>query len=111
MLQPRDNGIVLWTLRYGDEVRDSDPYFKSIKPSDSEPDLASLLGDLIKSRTKRWSADLMKDPVQDKLVELIKSKKKGKKPKKAEPEKSAVGGDNVIDLMAALRNSLKGRGK
>ena len=27
MLEPRDNGIVLWTLRYGDEVRDEDQYF------------------------------------------------------------------------------------
>ena len=24
MLVPRDRGIVLWTLRYGDEVRDPD---------------------------------------------------------------------------------------
>ena len=25
--KPRDKGIVLWTLRYGDEVRDPDDYF------------------------------------------------------------------------------------
>ena len=27
MLEPRDKGIVLWTLRYGDEVRDRNNYF------------------------------------------------------------------------------------
>ncbi len=27
ILEPRDNGIVLWTLRFGDEVRDASDYF------------------------------------------------------------------------------------
>ena len=27
MLQPRDAGIVVWTLRYGEEVRDAEEYF------------------------------------------------------------------------------------
>src|SRR2546421_7329470 len=31
LLEPRDNGMVLWTLRYGDEVRDESEYFKGIK--------------------------------------------------------------------------------
>ncbi len=30
MLEPRGKGIVLWTLRYGDEVRDEDLYFARI---------------------------------------------------------------------------------
>ena len=30
MLEPRDKGIVLWTLRYGDEVRDDEAYFGEI---------------------------------------------------------------------------------
>ena len=31
LLEPRDKGIVLWTLRYGDEVRDEAEYFKGIQ--------------------------------------------------------------------------------
>jgi DNA end-binding protein Ku len=31
LLEPRDKGMVLWTLRYGDEVRDETAYFKRIK--------------------------------------------------------------------------------
>ena len=36
MLEPRGKGIVAWTLRYGDEVRDEDAYFGEIddRPSD-----------------------------------------------------------------------------
>ena len=30
MLEPRGKGIVLWTLRYGDEVRDEAAYFEEI---------------------------------------------------------------------------------
>src|SRR3546814_10918084 len=36
MLVPRDQGITLWTLRYGDEVRDPDDYFDAIKPEKPE---------------------------------------------------------------------------
>src|SRR5205823_11365380 len=31
LLEPRDRGMVLWTLRYGDEVRDETGHFKGIK--------------------------------------------------------------------------------
>jgi DNA end-binding protein Ku len=107
LLKPRDAGIVLWTLRYGDEVRDSKPYFDAIKPVNVEPELAGLIKDLIAERTKPWSDDLVSDPVQDNLIELIKSKKKSRKPTKAKPEPKH--GDNVIDLMDALKRSLKGK--
>ncbi len=30
ILKPRDNGIVLWTLRFGDEVRDASDYFSAV---------------------------------------------------------------------------------
>jgi DNA end-binding protein Ku len=107
LLKPRDEGIILWTLRYGDEVRDPKAYFDPIKPVDVEPQLASLISDLIAERTKPWSDEPIKDPVQDRLIDIIKSKKKGKKPRKpAADEKPA---DNVISLMDALKRSLKGR--
>ena len=39
MLAARDNGIVLWTLRYGDEVRDPQDYFGDIQTDRVEPKL------------------------------------------------------------------------
>ena len=41
LLEPRDRGIVLWTLRYGDEVRDEKDYFADIKKAKPEPDMAA----------------------------------------------------------------------
>lgn len=107
LLEPRDNGIVLWTLRYGDEVRDEKPYFAGIKKAEPEADMKPLMEKLIKSRTKDWSPDLAEDPVQDELLSIIKAKEKGRKTKKSPPAPKTEG--NVISIMDALKKSLEPR--
>src|SRR3984957_15187346 len=105
MLEPRGKGIILWTLRYGDEVRDPDTYFNKIGDGDVAPKLMTLVKQLIDERTKPWTPKMVDDPVQDRLLDLIASKKKGRKPAqtaKAQPEAPS----NVIDIMDALRKSL-----
>ncbi|MBF9232410.1 non-homologous end joining protein Ku [Microvirga alba] len=104
MLEPRDRGIVLWTLRYGDEVRDPEPYFGHIGAEKVDPQLMSLVSALIDERRRAWSADMVSDPVQESLLALIASKKRGKRPQKAKgaPERPS----NVINIMDALRRSL-----
>ncbi len=110
MLQPWDKGIILWTLRFGDEVRDEDEYFDTVEAKKPEKKLQDLVESLIEQRTTAWSDVMVKDPVQDKLLDIIKAKGKPKraaKPKKREsaPEPQS----NVIDLMAALKKSLEGK--
>jgi DNA end-binding protein Ku len=105
LLEPRDNGIVLWTLRYGDEVRNETEYFKSAEKGEPDAELTPLIQKLIKARTRKWSPSLAEDPVQDDLLALIKSKEKGSKPARAKPRPETKG--NVIDIMDALRRSLK----
>jgi DNA end-binding protein Ku len=107
MLVPRGKGIVVWTLRYGDEVRREDDYFAAIPEEKPDPDARGLIDRLIKARSLDWSPALIKDPVEDKLKAIIAAKKKGLKPKKqAEPAPTT---GNVINLMDALRNSLKAK--
>lgn len=55
LLDARDNGIVLWTLRYGDEVRPEKDYFAGIKEAEPDADLRPLMDKLITTRTKVWS--------------------------------------------------------
>ncbi|KUL97364.1 DNA repair protein [Bosea sp. WAO] len=106
MLEPRDNGIVLWTLRYGDEVRDEKNYFSGIDKEKPPPELLSLAQRFIATKTQDWSTDMVKDPVQEHLHKLIASKKrKGSR-------KSAVSGEkgrpaNVVNLFDALKKSLQ----
>lgn len=108
MLEPRGKGIILWTLRYGDEVRDQDVYFEDIDDDKPDAALMKLVRTLIDERKKRWSAKLVGDPVQDRLLEIIEAKKKDRKPAKpaqkkaAEPETAS----NVVSIMDALKKSL-----
>ena len=76
MLEPRDKGIVLWTLRFGDEVRSQDEYFGKIAAGKIDPKLMNLVSTLIDERSKPWSADMTRDPVQDRLLEIIAARKR-----------------------------------
>lgn len=112
MLQPWENGIVLWTLRFGDEVRDEDDYWKSVKAEKPDAKMLSMVEQIIEERTTTWDKSMVKDPVQDRLLEIIKSKQKPKrktKAKKDEADASIEPQSNVIDLMAALKKSLEGK--
>jgi DNA end-binding protein Ku len=104
MLEPRDKGIVLWTLRYGDEVRDPEPYFADVGSEPPAPKMLSLVTALIDKNTKSWNAEMVSDPVQNRLLEIIAAKD-GKGPAaKAKPKPE--GGAQVINIMDALRKSL-----
>jgi DNA end-binding protein Ku len=109
LLEPRDKGIVLWTLRYGDEVRDPKDYFGDLGEDRQDPALMKLVKSLIDERTKPWSADMVDDPVQARLLELIRSKKKKGARKTAKPkaEPQPEPGGNVINIMDALRKSIE----
>lgn len=113
MLEPRENGIVLWTLRYGDEVRDPDDYFGSMTAEKSESQHMKMMEKFIAARSAPWDSSILEDPVQDRLLDIIKDKKKkASKKKKIEPAEQhhpRPKGENVVDLMAALKKSLKGR--
>lgn len=107
MLEPRDNGIVLWTLRYGDEVRDPKDYFKAVGSAKSDADYMKLMEKFIDENSAPWDPSIVDDPVQDRLLDIIAAKKKGKKKKtttKAKPDHEAP--SNVINIMDALKKSL-----
>ncbi|SCX21008.1 MULTISPECIES: non-homologous end joining protein Ku [Agrobacterium] len=109
VLEPRDDGIVLWSLRFGDEVRPEEAYFEDIIDDDGDPDLIPLVQKLIKQKTARWSPDMVSDPIQESLLKLIAEKKKALKPRKAAKGKKSEAAEpksNVINIMDALRKSV-----
>jgi DNA end-binding protein Ku len=107
VLEPRDEGIVLWTLRFGDEVRPEESYFEDID-DESDPDLIPLVQQLIKKKTARWTPDMASEPIQESLLKLIAEKKKALKPtKKATKGKPvAAAASNVVNIMDALKQSI-----
>ena len=111
MLVPRGKGIVLWTLRYGDEVRDPEAYFGNIETKKANAKQLDLVKKLIEEKTQDWTPKMVGDPVQEKLLDIIAEKKKGRKrapkAKAAEPETPS----NVINIMDALRKSIESESK
>ena len=111
MLQPRDRGVIVWTLRYGDEVRDSAAYFSHIKSETIEPKLMSLITTLIEDRVTSWSESLVVDPVQQNLKKIIAAKEKGARPAKRTKPHAPPPPSNVVSIMDALKRSVESEKK
>ena len=100
-------GMVMETLRYADEVNKASSYFRDIGDADPDEELLDLATTLIDKKTGKFDATDFHDRYADALKELIERKKKGTTLNIDTDEKSAdPRGSNVVDLMAALKNSL-----
>jgi DNA end-binding protein Ku len=112
-LKPCGRGIVMEVLRYADEVRTAQSYFREIPDSKPDPELLDLATTLIDKKAAPFKPDQFHDRYVDALKGLIekKSKAKGKTILEDVEEPSGKRGSNVIDLMAALKKSVGGGGK
>lgn len=104
-LEVRGRGLVAWSLRPHDEVRDAGDFFDDIPAVKADPDMVEIAERIIGQKDARFDPTKFKDRYDDALRDLIKAKQKGGKALVEAPEPDDT---NVIDLMAALRNSLKG---
>ncbi|MCP8884452.1 Ku protein [Devosia sp. XJ19-1] len=110
-IKPSGTGLMLETLHYEEEIRKADPFFSQISAKKAEDDLLDVATALIDKKTAPFDAGAFKDHYQSALKELIqrKMKAKGRKitaAKDEAPERPS--GENVVDLMAALKQSLEG---
>jgi DNA end-binding protein Ku len=101
-LEPRDRGILAYTLRSHDEVRDADDFFGDIPKTKADPEMVEIAAKIIAQKEGAFEPDTFRDRYEDALRKLIEAKRKGRKFKVAEPAKPAETGD----LMEALRRSL-----
>lgn len=107
-IKPCGKGMLLETLRYADEVRKGQAFFSEIDDSKPAKELLDLATTLIDSRTAPFDASEFKDRYVDALRRLIDKKAKSKSDKLVIEDTEPAEGpsSNVIDLMAALKNSL-----
>jgi DNA end-binding protein Ku len=104
-LEPDGKGMIVWSLRSHDEIRDAGEYFDDIpdgKPAAAMVDIATRI---IEQLEGPFDPSKFVDRYEDALRELIRAKQKGTKStiRAAAPDDS-----NVVDLMDALRRSLGG---
>jgi DNA end-binding protein Ku len=111
-VRPCGKGILLETLHYADEVKKADSFFSEIPAKSTDPELLDVATALIDKKTAKFDAREFKDHYHAALRELIarKLKSKGKKVATEVEETARPRGDNVVDLMSALKKSLEGSG-
>ncbi len=104
-LEPRDKGILAYSLRTDDEVRKTDDIFGSI--SDAKPDasMIAIARKIIEQKEGPFDPTAIVDRYEQALKALIAQKQNGKEPVEANKPDDT----NVIDLMAALKASLGGK--
>jgi len=111
-LKPCGRGMVLETLRYADELRKAQSYFREIPDSKPDADLLDLAETLIEKKSAKFDASEFHDRYVDALKGLIEKKSKAKGRKIIEETDDAPRAKgNVIDLMAALKKSVEGGAK
>jgi DNA end-binding protein Ku len=106
-LEPRDKGIIAYTLRMGDEVIAPKDAFDDIPNTRPDKEMIEIARKIIEQKEGDFEPAKFEDRYETALRDLIRRKEKGEKLVTAEP----VEEDNVIDLMAALKKSLKAGGK
>ncbi|MCS3929209.1 DNA end-binding protein Ku [Bradyrhizobium elkanii] len=103
-LEPRDKGLIGTLLRYPYEVRDPAEYFDEIQDVKVTKDMLDLAKHIVNQKAGRFDPDKFEDHYETALVDLINQKRAGKVIRPKERPK----GENVVDLMDALRRSVGG---
>ena len=102
-LMPMQQGMVAHTLNDERDLNPAKDLFEDVQGIKSDPEMIKLAVQLIDRQTGRYDPSDLEDRYETRLREIIEAKLKGKgiAPAEAAPEPS-----NVVDLMAALRQSL-----
>ncbi|HVZ27877.1 MAG TPA: Ku protein [Rhizomicrobium sp.] len=102
-LEPRDKGILVYTLRMADEVIPAKDAFDDIPAQKPDSRMVDIAKKIIEQQEGDFEPAKFEDRYENALRELIRRKEKGEKLVTAEPVEES----NVIDLMEALKRSLK----
>ena len=105
-IEPLGKGMLGTTLRYPYELRDEDEFFGDIKNPKISKDMVELAGHILDSKAAHFDPSKFKDEYETALKALVKRKAAGKPVKSVEREEKP---SNVINLMDALKQSLKGK--
>jgi DNA end-binding protein Ku len=104
-IEPLGKGLLGTTLRYPYELRDEDDYFDDIRSPKISKDMVELASHILDTKAAHFDPSKFRDEYENALKALVRRKASGKTIKVAERERKP---DNVVNLMDALKASLKG---
>lgn len=102
-LEPRDKGIVVYSLRTRGEVRQPAEFFRDIPEAEPDAGMVEIASKIIDQLEGEFDPSGFIDHYEEALKALIAAKQKGQKPKAAPAPKDTP----ASDLMEALRRSLQ----
>jgi DNA end-binding protein Ku len=102
-LDPKQKGLMLYVLRYEDELRSAKSILSGVKEFSVDADELSLAKQLIKGKTSKLDLSAYKDDYEAAVKKLVEAKRKGKPLPVPEPEPKNA---KVVSIMDALRSSL-----
>lgn len=109
-IEPRGKGMIAYTLRNHDEVRDPEEVFQEIDDVKPDKKMIEIALKIVEQQEGPFDPTRFHDRYEDALRELIESRQgdggDDGTVQAAPPEES-----NVIDLMDALKKSLAGKGR
>ena len=109
MLEAFDKGLLATTLRYAYEVRSQGDFFEDIPDIKLPAEMRQLAAHIIDTKTGKFDPKKFEDHYENALTELLQRKQAGRA---VEPIRDAEPKERqVINLMDALRASLKGNAK
>jgi DNA end-binding protein Ku len=102
-IMPMEDGLVAHTLAEERDLNNPKPLFEDLHDLKSDPEMIKLAKQLIDRQSGRYDPADAEDRYETRLRAVIAAKLEGEgiAPAEEAPER-----DNVIDLMAALRQSL-----
>jgi DNA end-binding protein Ku len=104
LIRPYENGLIMHSLYYANEVRNFADIAKgeNVKLSGEEIDLGA---NLIENMSDEFNPDKYRDEYRERVQGLLEEKSKGREITVAAPETPRHG--QIIDLMQALKQSLE----
>ncbi len=105
---PKQKGLMLYALRYEEELREAKEYLSSIKETPVDAKQLTLARQLITTNMTPFKLSAYKDDYEEAVRNLVEAKLKNKPLSEKEPAKPK---GKVIDLMEALKRSLNKNGK
>jgi DNA end-binding protein Ku len=105
-IEPLGKGLLGTTLRYPYELRDESDYFDDIKSPKISKDMIELASHILDTKAAHFDPSKFKDEYENALKALVRRKASGKPIKVSAREEKP---DNVVNLMDALKASLKGK--
>jgi DNA end-binding protein Ku len=102
-LDPEQKGLMLYTLRYEDELRDPKSALTGVEEASVAGDELSLAKQLIDKSTSKFDLSAYKDDYEAAVKKLVDAKRKGKPLSEPESEPAKA---KVVSIVDALRSSL-----